>query len=82
MKRILFSIIAAGCLALLAGSCVKEELATVDISKATPPTMVSVTVEDNVTVQYSPAVFNMGFNKKMATYHTLALVSIDGKETN
>ena len=81
MKRIL-SIIAAGCLALLAGSCVKEELATVDISKATPPTMVSVTVEDNVTVQYSPAVFNMGFNKKMATYHTLALVSIDGKETN
>ena len=53
-----------------------------DISKATPPTMVSVTVEDNVTVQYTPAVFNMSFNKQMATYHTLALVSIAGKETN
>ena len=53
-----------------------------DISKATPPTMVSVTVDDNVAVQYTPAVFNMSFNKKMATYHTLALVSIDGKETN
>ena len=53
-----------------------------DISQATPPTMVSVTVEDNVTVQYTPAVFNKSFNKQMATYHTLALVSIDGKETN
>ena len=39
-----------------------------------------VTVDDNVAVQYTPAVFNMSFNKKMATYHTLALVSIDGKE--
>jgi hypothetical protein len=81
MKRYL-SIIAAGCLALLAASCVKEERAVVDFSNATPPAMVSVTVDDNVTVQYTPAAFPRSFNEKMATYHTLALVSIAGKETN
>lgn len=82
MKRIL-SIIAAGCLALMALSCVKEEVkAVVDTSTATPPALVSATVDDNVTVQFTPAVFKMDFNKKMGTYHTLALVSVKGTATN
>lgn len=82
MKRIL-SIIAAGCLGLLTFSCVKEEVkAVVDTTTATPPALVSATVEDNVTVQFTPAVFKMDFNKKMGTYHTLALVSVKGTATN
>ena len=82
MKRIL-SIIAAGCLALMALSCVKEEVkAVVDTSTATPPALVSATVDDNVTVQFTPAVFKMDFNQKMGTYHTLALVSVKGTATN
>ena len=81
MKRIL-SIITAGCLALLAFSCAKEEKAVFDISKATPPVLLSASVEDNVTVQYTPAAFVMDFNKKMPVYHTLALVSVNGEASN
>ena len=82
MKRIL-SIIAAGFVALLALSCAKEEDKVVfDTSKTTPPVLVSVTVDDNVTVQYTPAVFNMNFNEKMGTYHTLALVSVNDTPAN
>lgn len=82
MKRIL-SIIAAGCLALLAFSCAKvEEKAVVDISKATAPVLQSFTAEDDIVVTYTPAVFTMGFNEKMATYHTLAMVSVEGKASN
>ena len=82
MKRIL-SIITAGCLALLAFSCAKvEEKAVVDISKATAPVLQSFTAEDDIVVTYTPAVFTMGFNEKMATYHTLAMVSVEGKASN
>ncbi len=82
MKRILY-IIAAGCLALLAFSCAKvEEKAVVDISKATAPVLQSFTAEDDIVVTYTPAVFTMGFNEKMATYHTLAMVSVEGKASN
>lgn len=82
MKRIL-SIIAAGFVALLALSCAKEEDKVIfDTSKTTPPVLVSVTVDDNVTVQYTPAVFNMNFNEKMSTYHTLALVSVNDTPAN
>ena len=82
MKRIL-SIIAAGALALLAFSCAKEEeKAVVDTSKATPPVLLSAVVADNVTVQFTPAVFQMGFNEKMATFHTLGMVSVNGKDAN
>ncbi len=82
MKRIL-SIIAAGALALLAFSCAKEEeKAIVDINKATPPVLLSAVVADNVTVQFTPAVFQMGFNEKMATFHTLGMVSVNGKDAN
>ena len=82
MKRIL-SIIAAGALALLAFSCAKEEdKAVYDTTQTTPPVLLSAVVEDNVTVQFTPAVFQMGFNEKMATFHTLGLVSVNGTATN
>ncbi|MBR4739754.1 MAG: hypothetical protein IK074_01155 [Bacteroidales bacterium] len=82
MKRIL-SIIAAGALALLAFSCAKEEdKAVIDTTQTTPPVLVSAAVADNVTVQFTPAVFQMGFNEKMATFHTLGMVSVNGNATN
>ena len=81
MKKFL-SIIAAGTLALLAFSCVKEEKAVFDATQATAPVLREAAVGDNVTVKYTPAVFNMEFNQNMKTYHTLALVSVAGQETN
>ena len=81
MKKFL-SIIAAGTLALLALSCVKEEKAVFDATKATAPVLKEVTVGDNVSVLYTPAVFSMDFNQSMKTYHTLALVSVGGQDAN
>lgn len=81
MKKFL-SIIAAGTLALLALSCVKEEKAVFDATQATAPVLREVVVGDNVSVLFTPAVFNMDFNKEMKTYHTLALVSVGGKAVN
>lgn len=81
MKKFL-SIIAAGTLALLALSCVKEEKAVFDATKATAPVLKEVTVGDNVAVLYTPAVFNMEFNQEMKTFHTLALVSVGGQDAN
>ena len=82
MKKIL-SIISAGCLALLALSCAKEEdRAVVDLSNSTPPTFVSAEVDENVLVQYTPAVFNMSFNQKMSVYHTVAIVSVNGEDAD
>ena len=67
----------------MAFSCAKvEERAVVDISKATAPVLQSFTAEDDIVVTYTPAVFTMGFNEKMATYHTLAMVSVEGKASN
>ncbi len=82
MKRFL-SIITAGCLALAALSCVKEEdKAIVDLSKATPPVLLSGSVDGEVTVKYTPGVFDMDFNQKMNVYHTLALVSVNEEDAN
>ena len=81
MKKIL-SIITAGTLALLALSCVKEEMAVVDFSKATAPVLQSAEVGKDLVIQFTPAVFNMDFNKNMKTYHTIALVSIGGQSAN
>lgn len=81
MKKIL-SIIAAGSLALLALSCVKQEMAVVDFTKATAPAIQSAEVGKDLVIQYTPAVFNMDFNKNMKTYHTIALVSIGGQNAN
>ena len=79
MKKI-FSILSAGVIALMAASCVQEQLATFDPSNATAPIMGSVSVgEKNVAVSYTPGVFNLGFNEKMAPTHSLAVVSVNGQ---
>ena len=78
MKKILT--ILAGVLALAATSCVKETLTTFDPSKATAPVLNSYNEEeDAIVASYTPAVFKQGFNEKIAPYHSLALVSLDGK---
>ncbi len=77
MKKILT--ILAGALALVATSCVKETLTTFDPSKATAPVLNSYNEEeDAITASYTPAVFKQGFNEKIAPYHSLALVSLNG----
>ena len=78
MKKILT--ILAGVLALAATSCVKETLTMFDPSKATAPVLNSYSEEeDAIMASYTPAVFKQGFNEKIAPYHSLALVSLDGK---
>jgi len=82
MKKI-YSIFAAGVLALLALSCVKESQAVFDASKATAPVLGSYQLgEDAITAIYTPATFKMGFNEKIAPSHTLALVSLDGQKVS
>ena len=81
MKKILT--IFAGILALAATSCVKETLATFDPSKATAPVLNSYNEEeDAIVASYTPAVFKQGFNEKIAPYHSLALVSLDGQKVS
>ena len=82
MKKIL-SIIAAAMLVLVAFSCVKEERMVVDTSKATAPVMLEAFADESgLSVQYTPAVFTMDFNQLMKTYHTVAIVGMNGKQTN
>ena len=77
MKKVI-SIISAGLLAILAVSCAKDEKVTFKTSEVTAPVIGEVNVSKDVTVNYTPAVFNMSFNEKMSVYHTLGLVSVDG----
>ncbi|NLN99492.1 MAG: SusF/SusE family outer membrane protein [Bacteroidales bacterium] len=82
MKKFL-SIISAGLLLVSAGSCVKDDLATFDPSKATAPVLGSYDVSEKaITATYTPGTFKMGFNEKMAPYHSLVIVSSDGKPVN
>ena len=82
MKKI-FSIISAGLLAIMAASCVQEELRTFDPSNATAPVLQSYTLDENgITASFTPGSFNMGFNDKVPVNHTLVLISVDGKALN
>lgn len=83
MKKVL-AILSAGILALMAVSCFKEdEKAVFDPARITPPSLGSYTMEEEViTVNYVPAKIEVGFNEKMATRHTLALVALDGTEVS
>ena len=79
MKKI-YSIIAAGVLALLAFSCTREEMAVFDASKATAPVLSEYQVtDDGVTATFTPAVLNHSFNQKMALNHWLMLTSVNGQ---
>jgi hypothetical protein len=82
MKKIL-SIFSASLLALLAFSCVTEEFATFDETKATAPVIGSYELgEKALTISYTPGAFNMGFNDRMPVNHSLILASVDGKPVN
>ena len=64
MKKI-FSILTVGLVALATFSCVKEEFATFDETKATAPVLGSYEVgEKAITATFTPGAFNMGFNDK------------------
>ena len=85
MKRF-FTFLSAAALVLMAGSCVKEQLTTFDYSEADAPILQSsVTLlpdasnPKSVVLNYTPAVFHRSFNQKMDGYHSLALLSVNGK---
>ena len=83
MKKVL-AILSAGLMALMAVSCFPEdEVAVFDPSKITPPSLGSYAFgEEEITVNYLPAKIEVGFNEKMATRHTLAIVALDGSEVS
>ena len=78
MKKIL-SILSAGLLAIFAVSCVQEQLAMFDASKASAPVLQSFTVtDDDVTIDFTPGSFGQDFNQKMPVNHSVILKSVDG----
>ena len=78
MKKIL-SILSAGLLAIFAVSCVQEQLAMYDASKASAPVLQSFTVtDDDVTIDFTPGSFGQDFNQKMPVNHSVILKSVDG----
>ena len=83
MKKVL-AILSAGLMALMAVSCFPEdEVAVFDPSKITPPSLGTYAMgEEEITVNYLPAKIEVGFNEKMATRHTLAIVALDGSEVS
>ena len=79
MKHRLFTILAAGLVALGFVSCVKENMTVFDASKATAPVLNSFDVtEDGVSATYTPGAFNQAFNQKMPVNHSLVIVSANG----
>ncbi|MBR4809677.1 MAG: hypothetical protein IK031_05300 [Bacteroidales bacterium] len=78
MKKI-FSILSAGLLALAAVSCVTEKPATLDLSKATAPQVLSANVnEGDIVIDFTPAVLGQSFTAPV--YHWLVLSKADSKE--
>ena len=82
MKKIL-SILSAGLVALSAlVSCVHEQFAVFDASKATAPVLQSYTVtDDNVTIDFTPGVLGQDFNKNVQLNHFILLKSVNGQAT-
>ncbi len=85
MKRI-FTILSAAAFILMAGSCVKDQFTTFEQTDADAPVLQAdytllpdATNPKSVVLNYTPAVFHHNFNTKMATSHSLALISVDGK---
>ncbi|MBO6064112.1 MAG: hypothetical protein J6P62_09095, partial [Bacteroidales bacterium] len=82
MKKYI-SILSAGLMAVSAlVSCVKEQFAVYDASKAKAPVLLSYTVtDDNVTIDYTPGSFGQDFNKEMPVNHFVLLKSVAGQAT-
>ena len=82
MKKVL-SILFAGLLALVAVSCVKEQLTILDLSQSTAPVIGQVEYgEKAITINFTPAVFKAGFNQNMPVNHSLVLTSLNGSPVN
>ena len=82
MKKI-FTIAIAAVAALVSVSCVKEQLAIFDDSKATAPVINSYELgEKALTVDYTPGSFNQSFNENMTVNHVLVLTNAGGTSTN
>ena len=82
MKKVL-SILFAGLLVLGSVSCVKEQLATFDLSNSTAPVINQVEqTEKAITVSFQPATFNVGFNQQMPVNYSLILTSLNGNAVN
>ncbi len=80
MKKIL-SILSAGLLAIFAVSCVQEQLAMFDASKASAPVLQSfVVTDDDVTIDFTPGSFGQDFNKNMPVNHSVILKKINGED--
>jgi len=81
MKKI-FSILFASVIALFATSCLPEEdFATFNSGSATAPVVSFYEMGDKaLTIEFTPAKFNMGFNDKMPVNYALVMVSVDGKD--
>ena len=78
MKKII-SILSAAFVALAAVSCIQEELATYDASKASAPVLLSYTVtDDEVSVDFTPGTFGQSFNQNMPVNHSILLKSVNG----
>ena len=67
-------------MAIMAVSCVQEQLAVYDETKITAPVLGTYNVaEDVITANYTPAKMELGFNENIAPSHTLAVVSLNGE---
>ena len=63
-------------------SCVREQLAIFDASKATAPVLLSYTVtDDEVSVDFTPGTYGTDFNQKMPVNHSILLKSVNGQAT-
>lgn len=83
MKKLL-SIISAGAFLFMTASCVMEEqLVTVNDGDITAPVLSGFELgEKDVVLTYTPGTFNLSFNQKMPTYHSVILCEVDGKPMN
>ena len=80
MKRILSIICAGAALVLALASCEKHEKAIFDTSKITAPVMGTTSVSaKSISVDYTPAEYNLSFNQGMGFKHTLALILVGEK---
>ena len=80
MKK-LQHILVAGVLAFMAISCTNDKV-VFSPSAVTPPVLGDYTADGDVSASFTPAEFNLSYNQKMPTYHTLAIVVFEGREVS
>lgn len=81
MNNKLQYILLAGLFAFVAASCTNDKV-VFSPSEVTPPVLGEYTANGDISADFTPAEFNLSFNSKMPTYHTLAIVMLDGKEVS